>query len=140
MPPYKAFAQKDYTTAAAYARKAIELDPDTSSYRQLLANIERAAKAPAGRAQSRGEIFAQRGYDKQRRGDYAGAMAEFAAALRAGLPTRATTRNVRLSMADAALGAKEPQRTIDILASFGDEQSYDVAARPRLRVSGTRRP
>jgi tetratricopeptide (TPR) repeat protein len=72
---YKAFAQKDYATAAEYARKAIQLDPDNSSYQTLLKNIERTARAPV-QVQSRGEMLAQRGYAKQRRGDYAGAAVE----------------------------------------------------------------
>jgi thioredoxin-like negative regulator of GroEL len=125
---YKAFAQKDYVTAAEEARKAIQLDPDNRSYRVLLANIERTARTPV-RVMSRGEWLAQNGYSKQRRGDYAGAAADFAGALRVGLPTASQTRSIRLTLADCYLAANDPQSALDVLASFGAAAGYDVVVR-----------
>ncbi len=136
---YKAFAQKDYATAADEARKAIQLDPDNRSYRVLLANIERTARAPA-RVQSRGELLAQKGYSKQRRGDYAGAAADFAGALRAGLPTASQTRSVRLALADCYLAANDPQSALDVLAPFGAASGYDVAIRRGYTLQALKQP
>jgi len=136
---YKAFAAKDYTTAANEARKAIQLDPDNHSYQVLLANIERTARAPV-QVQSRGAILAQRGYSKQRRGDYSGAAVDFMAALRAGLPTRSQTRNIQLAVVDCYLAANDPQAALDTMAPFGGSSSYDVAIRLGYVMQALKRP
>jgi Flp pilus assembly protein TadD len=136
---YKAFAQKDYTTALAEARKAVELDPTNRSYRELVENIQRAAKAPATVVQSKGALRAQRGYNNQRRGDYAAAAADFESALRSGLQSRSQSRNVRLALVDSSLAAQDPERALSVLADFRDSESYEVAIRRAYALQALKR-
>ena len=135
---YKAFDKKDYVTAANEARKAIALDPDNQSYRALLQTIESTARNPA-QVMTRGQMLAERGYNRQRRGDFLAAAAEFTAALRAGLsPDQAYS--VRLSLADVYLSAKSPQSALDALAPFRSSSKYAVAIRRAYAYQALKQP
>lgn len=74
-------------------------------------------------------LFTQRGNLRLQRGDAAGALADFEAALRLG-PTRpGEARTLRLAAADAAMSADRPQTALDLLAPLSGEQSYAVTSR-----------
>jgi tetratricopeptide (TPR) repeat protein len=74
-------------------------------------------------------LFTQRGNLRLQRGDAAGALADFQAALRLG-PTRAAeARSLRLAAADAAMAADQPQAALDLLEPLAGEASYAVASR-----------
>ncbi len=74
-------------------------------------------------------LFTQRGNLRLQRGDAAGALADFQAALRLG-PTRpGEARTLRLAAADAAMAANQPQAALDLLGPLAGETSYAVASR-----------
>ena len=72
------------------------------------------------------EIYAQRGYARNLQHISRGAMADWEIALQRGLPPD-QARNVRLSLADAALAAKDPSRALRALQKL--PVSYDTAIR-----------
>lgn len=136
---YKAYAAKDYAGAIASARKAVEAAPQNGAYRSLLVTALSAAGRFAEAVQAAGEglarvtdkapLLVQRGFAYQKLGRQALAARDFSAALRdPGLPV-AQVREVRLSLADAALAAKQPGEALAALAPLARERSYDVAAR-----------
>jgi tetratricopeptide (TPR) repeat protein len=124
---YKAYDRKDYALAETRAREAIKLDPDNSSYRELLKNVLRTKNAPAQATQSPGGMLAQRGYNKFRRRDFAGAARDFSAALRMHM-TGAQARNTRLALADAYQADHRPEEALHTLAPLGS-RGYDVTIR-----------
>lgn len=136
---YKAYAAKNYSAAVTAAREAVAAAPQDESYRLLLVNALSAAGRFSDAVQAAGEALArvprkaqllvQRAYAYQKLGRQALAAQDFAAALRDGGLPPAEVRNVRLSLADAAQAAKDPQRALDALAPLARERSYDVAAR-----------
>lgn len=74
-------------------------------------------------------LSTQRGNLRLQRGDAAGALADFQAALRLG-PTRpGEARSLRLAAADAAMSADQPQTALDLLEPLAGEASYAVASR-----------
>jgi len=133
---YEASRAKNYGLAVEEARKAVDASPEIVANRLLLINVLISAKRPAEAeaaatqaiAQGAGnpEILAQRGYARNLQHNTRGAMADWEAALQRGLPPD-QTRNVRLSLADAALAAKEPMRALRALKNL--PTSYDRAIR-----------
>jgi tetratricopeptide (TPR) repeat protein len=136
---YKASARGDYAQAVKAARKAVALAPDNRAYQRLLvdslANMgnlseaERVASEVLSQDPANGAMLAQRGYVRQRLGRFAAAADDFTAALQAGLSSPAERRNVALSLADAAISAKQPQRAVDTLQPYAAEKSYAVTSR-----------
>jgi tetratricopeptide (TPR) repeat protein len=136
---YKAEARGDYARAVVDAREAVRLLPQDRSYRRLLVDAlanaghlseaERLASEALAQDPNDGAMLAQRGYVRQRLGRFAAAADDFAAALRAGTANATEQRNIALSLADAALAAKEDQRALDALQPYAGEQSYAVASR-----------
>jgi tetratricopeptide (TPR) repeat protein len=145
---YKAFARKDYAAALAAARKAVKLAPDNEAYWLLLINTLVAAGQPGEAEQVASqrlahdnrnpELWAQRGFARQRLRKHAAAIDDFATALRLNLPA-AQTRGVRLALADSALTARQPQRAVDALKPFGRVRDYDVAARRAFALKALKR-
>ncbi len=133
---YRAERDKDYKLAVAEARKAVELEPDAVASRLLLVNILMSAGRPgeaeteATKAINAGhpnaEIYAQRGYARSKLKNFNGAMSDWETALKQGLPS-GQARNVRLSLADAALTSNEPLRALRALHKLA--VSYDTAIR-----------
>jgi tetratricopeptide (TPR) repeat protein len=133
---YRAERDKDYKLAVVEARKAVELEPDSVSSRLLLVNILMAAGRPAEaeteatRAINAGhasaEIDAQRGYARSKLKNFNGAMSDWETALKQGLPS-GQARNIRLSLADAALTSNQPLRALRALQKLA--VSYDTAIR-----------
>lgn len=124
---YKAYDRKDYAAAERKAREAIKLDPDNSSYRELLKTIERTKNTRVG-VSNPGALLAQRGYTKFRRADYQGAEKDFLGALRTKLPA-AQARNIRLALADTYIADHRPEAALDALQPFRRSQSADVSMR-----------
>jgi tetratricopeptide (TPR) repeat protein len=133
---YEASRAKNYSLAVEEARKAVDDSPNLVANRLLLINVllsagrpvEAEAEASKAIAQGLGnaEIFAQRGNARNLQHNARGAMADWETALHRGLsPEQA--RTVRLSLADAALAAKDPSRALRALQ--GLPQSYDRAIR-----------
>ena len=145
---YRAERDKDYRLAIVEARKAVELEPDVVANRLLLVNVLMSAGHPAeaeaeatkaikaGHAGA--EIHAQRGYARSKLKNLNGAMSDWETALKQGLPS-AQARNVRLSLADAAL---RPMNRCGRCARFRNWPSATTlrSARPmRCRRSGERK-
>jgi tetratricopeptide (TPR) repeat protein len=133
---YKAIRDKDYGLAVEEARKAVEASPETMANRLLLINLLITAGQPASaeveatkainQNNASAEIYAQRGYARNLQHNVRGAMTDWETALQRGLgPDQ--SRNVRLSLADAALAAKEPIRALRALQKL--PTSYDTAIR-----------
>ena len=133
---YQASRAKNYSLAIEEARKAVEASPDTIANRLLLVNLMISAGRPAdaevaasraiAQGQGTAEIYAQRGYARNLQHNSRGAMADWETALQRGLPPD-QARNVRLSLADAALAAKEPARALRALQK--PPVSYETAIR-----------
>lgn len=133
---YKAIRDKDYGLAIEEARKAIDADPAVAANRLLLINLlitagrPAQAEAEATKAINQGgasaDVYAQRGYARNLQHNARGAMADWEKALQNGLAPD-QSRNVRLSLADAALAAKEPLRALRALQRL--PISYDTAIR-----------
>ena len=133
---YEAARAKDYKLAVEEARKAIEDSPEVSANRLLLINLLISAGRPAEAEQeatkvinqgnASGEIYAQRGYARNLQHNTRGAMADWETALQRGLAFE-QSRNVRMSLADAALAAKDPQRALRALQNL--PASYDTMIR-----------
>ena len=133
---YEAARAKDYKLAVEEARKAIEDSPEVSANRLLLVNLLISAGRPAEAEQeatkvinlgnASGEIYAQRGYARNLQHNTRGAMADWETALQRGLSFE-QSRNVRLSLADAALAAKDPLRALRALQNL--PASYDTMIR-----------
>lgn len=133
---YEASRAKNYALAAEEARKAIAASPETVANHLLLINVLISAKRPAeaeaaatqaiDQGKGTAEIFAQRGYARNLQHNSRGAMADWQAALQRGLPAD-QARNVRLSLADAALAAKDPAQAMRALQNL--PPSYDRAIR-----------
>ncbi|MEP9354460.1 tetratricopeptide repeat protein [Xanthobacter sp. KR7-65] len=136
---YAAMARKDYSTAVAEARRAVDADPGNRNYQILLLN----ALTTAGRfaeaetvvnrllaANPRdATLLVQRGNLRLQSRDYAGAIQDFRAALASRNLMVSQIRIVRLSLADAALSAKQPEVAIWALQPMINEDSYEVQAR-----------
>jgi tetratricopeptide (TPR) repeat protein len=133
---YKAEREKDYKLAIAEARKAIEISPEVLANRLLLINLLMSANRPAeaeaeatkviAQGNASAEIYAQRGYARNLQHNGLGAMADWETALQRGL-SNDQSRNVRLSLADAALAAKQPLRALRAIQKL--PTSYDTAIR-----------
>ncbi len=133
---YEAARAKDYKLAVEEARKAIEDSPEVSANRLLLINLLISAGRPAEAEQeatkvinqgnASGDIYAQRGYARNLQHNTRGAMADWETALQRGLSFE-QSRNVRMSLADAALAAKEPLRALRALQNL--PASYDTMIR-----------
>lgn len=136
---YKAYAAKDYVGAIASARKAVEAAPQNGAYRSLLVTALSAAGRFAEAVHAAGEglarvtdkapLLLQRAFAYQKLGRQALAARDFSAALKDPCLPAAQVREVRLSLADAALAAKQPGEALAALAPLARERSYDVAAR-----------
>jgi tetratricopeptide (TPR) repeat protein len=133
---YEAARAKDYKLAVEEARKAVEDSPEVSANRLLLINLLISAGRPAEAEQeatkvinqgnASGEIYAQRGHARNLQHNTRGAMADWETALQRGLSFE-QSRNVRLSLTDAALAAKEPLRALRALQNL--PASYDTMIR-----------
>jgi tetratricopeptide (TPR) repeat protein len=133
---YRAVRDKNYGLAIDEARLAIAASPEVVANRLLLVNLlvtagrPAEAEAEATKAINQGsataEIYAQRGYARNLRHNIRGAMADWEAALQRGLPSD-QSRNVRISIADAALANKEPLRALRALQKL--PASYDTSIR-----------
>jgi tetratricopeptide (TPR) repeat protein len=136
---YKLKAQGDYPAAVTSARRAVALAPGNQAYRRLLvdalanaghlAEADKVATDALSNDAHDGALLAQRGYIRQRSGQFAEAADDFVAAQAAGLATDAERRNVALALADAALSAKQPQRAVDALQPYANDKTYAVASR-----------
>lgn len=143
---YEAARTKNYTEAIEEARKAIEASPEALANHVLLINLLISAGRPAAaeaeatkiinQAQANAEIYAQRGYARKQQHKDRAAMADWEAALQRGLSGE-PARNLRLSLADAALAAKEPQRALRALESL--PTSYAIAIRKAYALQALRR-
>ncbi|WP_164738409.1 NfrA family protein [Aquabacter cavernae] len=146
---YKAFAAKNYAAAVTAAREAVAAAPQDEAYRLLLVNAlsaagrfneaVQAAGDALARVPRKAQLLVQRAYAYQKLGRQALAAQDFAAALREGSLPAAEARNARLSLADAAQAAKDPQRALDALAPLARERSYDVAARRAFALQALER-
>lgn len=133
---YQASRAKNYSLAIEEARKAIDADPEEISNKLLLINLlisagrpaeaELAASQAITRGHASAEIYAQRGYARNLQHHSKGAMTDWETALQRGLPPE-QARNVRLSLADAALAAKEPARALRALQAL--PLGYETAIR-----------
>jgi tetratricopeptide (TPR) repeat protein len=136
---YKLEAQGNYDRAVTSARRAVALSPGNQAYRRLLvdalanaghlAEADKVATDALSNDPHDGALLAQRGYIRQRSGQFAEAADDFAAAQAAGLKTDAERRNVALALADAALSSKQPQRAIEALQPYASDKSYAIASR-----------
>lgn len=136
---YQALSRRDYARAEAAARRAVATAPDNTSYRLLLLNVltargkyaeaEQVANYLLARNPRDATLLVQRGSLRLSAKDYSGAIHDFRAALGSGRLPVSQYRTVRLSLADAALGAKQPQIALDALKPMQNERSYDVQAR-----------
>lgn len=146
---YKAYGAKDYAGAVASARKAVEVAPQNGSYRALLvtalsaagrfAEAVQAAGEGLARVSAKAELLLLRGFAYQKLGRQALAAQDFAAALRDPALPAAQGREVRLSLADAALAARQPGEALAALAPLARERSYDVAARRAFALQALER-
>ncbi|QTL02751.1 tetratricopeptide repeat protein [Aquabacter sp. L1I39] len=146
---YKAYAAKDYAAAVTSARAAVAAAPQNGAYRSLLvtalsaagrfAEAVQAAGEGLARVRDKAQLLVQRAFAYQKLGRQALAAKDFAAALKdPGLPA-AQVREVRLSLADAALAARDPAEALVALAPFARERSYDVAARRAFALQALNR-
>ena len=133
---YRAERVKDYKLAVVEARKAVELEPEVIANRLLLVNVlmsaglSAEADAEATKAIATGhanaEIFAQRGYARNKLRNFRGAMADWESALKLGAPS-AQAVNIRLALADAAMASNEPMRALRALQKLA--VGYDPVIR-----------
>jgi len=135
---YQAFNQKDWGTAVIQAREATRLAPDNRDYHLLVINaLVAAGEIPLAEKEISSALsqfgpdaglLRQRGYLRQKTGNPGAAANDFENAMKltAGAKDK---RLLRLSLADAAIAAKQPQRALDALAPFGNEENYDVTSR-----------
>jgi tetratricopeptide (TPR) repeat protein len=143
---YKAEKAKDYKLAIAEARKAVEISPEVLANRLLLVNLLMSAGRPAeaeaeatkiiAQGNASAEIYAQRGYARNLQHNGRGAMADWETALQRGLAND-QSRNVRLSLADAALAAKQPLRALRAIQKL--PTSYDTAIRKAYALQALER-
>lgn len=136
---YAAFGRRDYATAISEARRALAAEPGNTNYQVLLlsaltsAGRYSEAEAVANRLLASNPrdatLLLQRGNLRMRARDYAGAIQDFRAALSAPNLPAAQARTVRLTLADAALQAKQPEMAIWALQPYAGEDSYEVQAR-----------
>lgn len=132
---YQAFARRDYAEAIRLSREALKSAPENAEYNALLVNslaaagrtaeVEAAVTTALTQAGKARDLYAQRAYARLQVGRHAAAMADFSAALK--IPGT-NDRLLRLGLADAALGAKQPLAALDALSSL-KERSYAVSAR-----------
>jgi tetratricopeptide (TPR) repeat protein len=143
---YKLEAQGNYPAAVTSARRAVALAPGNQAYRRLLvdalanaghlAEADKVATDALSNDPHDGALLAQRGYIRQRSGQFAEAADDFVAAQAAGLATDAERRNVALALADAALSSKQPQRSVDALQPYANDKTYAVASRRAFALLG----
>jgi len=136
---YAAFAQRDYATAIREARRAIDAEPGNTNYQVLLLNALTTAgryaeaEAVANRLLAGNPrdatLLVQRANLRMRARDFTGAIHDFRAALASGRLPGDQVRIVRLSLADAALNAKQPELALSALEPYANEGSYEVQAR-----------
>lgn len=146
---YAAMKARAYAKAAASAAEAVRLEPANRDYRLLLVDaLSRAGRTVAaieaastalGAAGPDPRLFAARGYAEQRLGRSKAAADDFAAAL-AHRPAPGNVRGLRLTLADAALAAKEPERALAAIAPYRNETSYDIASRRGFALLALDRP
>ncbi len=146
---YKAYAAKQYDAAATEARAAVAAAPQDEAYRLLLITALSAAGRTADAVQAatealkevprKAQVLMQRAYAYQKLARPTLAAQDFAAALKEGGLPAAEIRNARLSLADAYLVAKQPQKALDALAPLRGELSYDVAARRAFALQALER-
>ena len=142
---YAAQRERKYSVAIAAAKEAIAAAPDNVSYRLLLVNLlatarrfheaEAAATDALSLGKSRAELLAQRGFARNQQRNISGAMADWDAALAEGLPA-AQVRNVRLTLADAALSAKQPERALSAIGSLSSGYDSNIRRAYALQALG----
>ena len=136
---YAAFGRKDYATAIAEARRAVDAEPGNRNYQTLLLNALSSAgryseaEAVANRLLAASPrdatLLVQRANLRMQAKDFSGAVADYKAALGSPNLPPAQVRIVRLGLADAALSAKQPEVAIWALQPYANEDSYEVQAR-----------
>lgn len=145
---YKAFDKGDYDLALKQAREAVRLAPDKRDYRRLLVsvllrkNLPKEAEDNISRLLADNpdaELSAERGYLRAKRGDRAGAMADFAIAARSNEPGTEKGRALRLALADASLAAKSPQQALAALSPYARERSYEIQSRRGFALAALKR-
>lgn len=135
-----AMNNRDFRRAVVLARKAVALDPANAGYRQLLASAligvgqfgeaERILNQLLARTPKDAALLMQRGSLRQQTGQYAAAIRDFRAAIATGKLPPAQARMAHLSVADAALQAKDPELAIATLQAMGpSERDYGVQSR-----------
>jgi len=135
---YKALERRDFAAALRDAREAVRLAPQRRDYRLLLINALTAAGHPREAEDNitrllaenpDPELSAQRGYLRSRRGNAAGAAADFAVAAAAFAPGTEKGRALRLAHFDAAIASGAVQQALRAIAPYARERSYAVASR-----------
>ncbi|WP_322997549.1 NfrA family protein [Castellaniella sp.] len=136
---YQALSGKNYARAITLARQALNEAPGNTNYRQLLLS----ALIGAGRYGEAENIVSQllttnprdvillvqRGNLRLQAGQYAGAISDYQKALNSRGLSGPQARNIRLSLADAALQAKDPELAVTTLKPLASEASYAVQSR-----------
>ncbi len=130
---YQALERDDLAAAADAAAKAVALVPDMIAYRQLLLQVlaragrwgeaRRAADAALALDGDNAALLAMRGHLHQRAGRDAEARADFDGALKQPGLAGGALRNIALIAADAALGAGQAQRAVDLLAPLAGKDA-----------------
>lgn len=134
--------------AAEHAERSVQRAPDVRAHwmqwAAALLAADRAAEAETALSQALtrlgsddAELRVLRAHARQRQGDHAGAAADHDRAL--ALATRdPLAQSLRLIAADAALAAGQPQRTLELLAPFAQNDTT-VGYRRQLATSALQR-
>lgn len=136
---YQALSRRYYGRAVTLARQALSQAPGNANYRQLLMS----ALIGAGRfseaermvtqllAEKPGDVnlLVQRGNLRLQAGQYAGAIGDYQTALNSRSLSRQQAFDIRLSLADAALQAGNPELALSTLEPLSTSGSYAVQSR-----------
>ncbi len=154
---YRASAKGQHIQAAELARQAVKLAPGRIAYRRLLISALIASDQPQAAAEEAslalerwpgdGELLAFRADARQRQGDTAQALADYAAALNSPELTDSQARDWRLALADAAMAAHEPETALAALTELAnlttprqESPAYDLDSRRGYALLALNRP
>jgi predicted negative regulator of RcsB-dependent stress response len=136
---YRAIQSNDLEKALREARIAVAHEPSSATTRRLLAEVlisrkqfdlaQQVLDGAVQRGVVDGPLYIARGYLDMDQNKPAQAVDDFRKALTFPNDDTAAVRNVRLSMADAALAAKQPAAAVEALEPLHDDASGDVAGR-----------
>lgn len=136
---YQALSRKNYARAITLARQALNEAPGDANYRQLLLSALIGAGRYGEAEKIVGQLLAanprdvgllvQRGNLRLQAGQYAAAISDYQKALGNRGISSQQARNIRLSLADAALQARDPELAVATLKPLAGEASYAVQSR-----------